>query len=374
MSFLNYPNHNGEVKMTTEHNPYKQLAERLDTLPNGFPSTEDGSELKLLAKLFSSEEAGLASQLRIMLESSSQISERLGLEHTPTREMLKSMARRGLIRAGKIDDGLGYGLLPFVVGIYENQLNKLDEELARLFEDYYQSSFPKVLVVQPSIHRVVPVGESIKMGMQVAPYESAVGIIEQSQSWGVQDCICRVQTRLIGKPCKHPVDMCMVMSPVPDAFANSQDIKSLTKDEAYATLRRADQAGLVHSVSNNQRGGWYICNCCTCSCGILRGMAELGIANVVASSAFINTVDEALCNACSLCVESCQFDALTVELVAIVNGTRCVGCGVCVNTCPDHALIMVRRPDEEIKPVPVNLVDWGLQRARERGIDLTPLM
>jgi ferredoxin len=374
MSFLNYPNHNGEVNMDIEHNPYKQLAERLDTLPNGYPSTTDNSELRLLAKLFSPEEANLASQLRIMLESSTQIAERLGLEHTPTRQMLKNMARRGLIRAGKKDDGLGYGLLPFVVGIYENQLSNLDEELARLFEDYYQSSFPQVLTVQPAIHRVIPVGESIKMDMVVAPYESAAGILEQAQSWGVQDCICRVQTRLIGKPCEHPVDMCMVMSPVPDAFINSQEITSLTKEEAYATLHRADLAGLVHSVSNNQHGDWYICNCCTCSCGILRGMAELGIANVVASSAFINTVDETLCNACGLCVESCQFDALTVDMVAIVNKTRCVGCGVCVNTCPDHALVLVRRPEEEVKPVPVNLVDWGMQRARDRGIDLTPLL
>jgi ferredoxin len=360
--------------MNEEFLPYKRLAERLDTLPNGFPPTEDGSDLRLLAKIFTPDEATLAAQLRIGLESSTQIAERLGLDHTPTRQTLKSMARRGLIRAGKIENGIGFGLLPFVVGIYENQLGNIDEELARLFEDYYQSSFPKVLTVQPAIHRVVPVGESIKMNMQVAPYESAAGIIEQAQSWGVQDCICRVQTRLIGKPCNHPVDVCMVMSPIPDAFTNIKEIKALTKEEAYATLHRADLAGLVHSVSNNQRGDWYICNCCTCSCGILRGMAELGIANVVASSAFINVVDEELCNACGLCVESCQFAALTVENIAIVNEIRCVGCGVCVNTCPDHALALIRRPQDEVKPVPVNLADWSKQRAKDRGIDFTPLL
>lgn len=374
MSSNDYPKSNGEVHMTTASNPYKRLAERLDSLPNGFPPTDDGSELRLLAKLFTPEEANLASQLRIMLETSNQIAERLGLEHNPTRQMLKSMARRGLIRAGKIDDGLGYGLLPFVVGIYEYQIGNLDEELARLFEDYYQRSFTRVLTVQPAFHRVIPVGESIKTNMQVAPFESAVGIIEQAQSWGVQDCICRLQTALIGKPCKHPVDVCMIMSPVPDAFNNSQEIKTLTKEEAYAVLRRADQAGLVHSVSNNQKGVWYICNCCTCSCGILRGMAELGIANVVASSAFINTVDETLCNACGLCVENCQFDALTVGDIAVVDRIRCVGCGVCVNACPDHALVLVRRPEEEIKPVPVSIIEWGLQRAEQRGIDLIPLL
>ena len=131
--------------MNSEQNPYERLAKTLDTLPNGFPPTSDGSELRLLAKLYTPEEADLASQLHIMLETSTKIAERLGLEHTPTRNMLKDMARRGLIRAGKKDDGLGYGLLPFVVGIYENQLGILDEELAKLFEDYYQNSFPQVL-------------------------------------------------------------------------------------------------------------------------------------------------------------------------------------------------------------------------------------
>ena len=358
----------------TEHNPYKQLAERLDNLPNGFPPTDDGSELRILAALFSPQEADLAAKLRMTLETAEQIAGRLGLDYDTTRQMLKSMAKRGLIKAGKTDGGLGYGLLPFVVGIYENQLDNFTEKFARLFEDYYQRSFARALVVQPAFHRVIPVGESIKMNMQVAPFESAVGVIEQAQSWGVQDCICRIQTAYIGKPCKHPVDVCMVFNPAPDAFISSKEIKPLTKEGAYAVLQRADQAGLVHSVSNNQQGNWYICNCCTCSCGILRGMAELGIANVVASSAFINTVDETLCNACGLCVENCQFNALTVGDVAIVNGTRCVGCGVCVNACPDHALILIRRPEEEIKPVPVSISDWGRQRAKERGIDLSSLL
>ena len=354
---------------------YKKLAERLDSLPNGFPPTEDGAELLLLARLFTPEEANLAAQLLIKLETAEQVASRLGLEYEPTRQMLKSMRRKGLIEAGKTDGGLGYGLLPFVVGIYENQAGDLlDAELARLFEDYYQRSFSDVLSVKPAIHRVVPVGESIKMDLQVAPYESAAGIIENAKSWAVLDCICRKQTALIGRPCKHPVDVCMAMSSVPDAFHTTDELKALTKEEAYAVLRRADQAGLVHSVSNNQEGTWYICNCCTCSCGILRGMAELGIANVVASSAFINSVDEELCNACGLCVESCQFNALSVGDTAVVNETRCVGCGVCVNTCPDHALVLVRRAEEDIKPVPVSYEDWGKQRAADRGIDLSSLL
>lgn len=360
--------------MNTEHDPYKKLAERLDNLPSGFPPTDDGSELRLLAELFSPEEAELASQLRMKLETAAQISERLGLEYGPTRAMLKNMVRKGLIKAGETEGGLGFGLMSFVVGIYENQLGNYNQELAQLFNNYYQQAFAKVLSVQPAFHRVVPVGESIKNNMQVAPYETAAGVIETAQSWGVMDCICRLESAYVGRKCNHPVDVCMVFSSIPDAFSDSKEIKALTKDGAYATLKRADEAGLVHCISNNLRGDYYICNCCTCACGILRGMAQLGIANVVASSAFVNTVNEDQCTGCGLCVDYCQFNALSVDGTAHVNRTKCVGCGVCVSSCSDQAFILVRRPDEEIKPIPASKSDWGRQRAQERGIDISSLL
>ncbi len=360
--------------MTESHNPYKKLAERLDNMPNGFPPTDDGSELKVLAALFSPEEAELAAQLRMSLETAEQIAKRLGREYGPTRERLKAMAKKGLIKAGKAEAGFGYGLLPFVVGIYENQLGNFSKEFAEIFEAYYQRAFAQALKIQPAFHRVVPVGESIKMNMQVAPYETAAGVIETAQSWGVTDCLCRVEAAYVGKKCNHPVDVCMVFSPSPDAFSNSGEIKALTKEGAYATLKRADEAGLVHCVSNNQRGDYYICNCCTCACGILRGIAELGIANAVASSVFVNTVDEESCTACGLCVEQCQFEALSVDGVAHVNRTKCIGCGVCVNTCADRALVLVRRPEEEIKPIPASKSEWGRLRAKERGIDLSSVL
>jgi len=360
--------------MNTINNPFKRLAERLDNLPNGFPPTEDGAELRLLEAIFSAEEANLASQLRLKLETAENIADRLGLDYQATRGLLKAMAKKGLIRAGKTEGGFGYGLLPFVVGIYENQIGNFNKEMALLFEAYYQQTFTRVLAVQPAFHRVVPVGESIKLNMQVAPYESAAGVIESAQSWGVMDCICRLETAYVGKKCHHPVDVCMVFSSAPEAFADSKEIKALTKEGAYTTLKRADEAGLVHCVSNNQRGGYYICNCCTCACGILRGMSEMGIANTVASSAFVNTVNEDNCTACGLCVDYCQFNALTMEDVAQVNRTKCVGCGVCVSQCADQALILVRRPEEEIKPVPANILEWGWQRAMERGIDLSSII
>ncbi len=348
---------------------YKSLAERLNALPNGFPPTDDGRELKLLAKLYTPEEAGLAAQLSPSLETVEEIAARTGREAAVLRDQLKGMSRRGLIEAGRRDDALGFKLMPFVVGIYEMQVGTMDAELARLFEDYFQSGFGKMLNVKPQFHRVIPVNETVRNTMEVRPFESASEIVNAMQSWGVLDCICRKQKALIGQACEHPIDVCMAMSPKPNAFENSPVIRALTHDGAMGTLRRAAEAGLVHSVSNSADGLHYICNCCTCSCGILRGMAELGIANVVASSAFVNLVDEAICNGCEDCIKACQFNALSMDgLFAKVEAVRCTGCGVCVLACSTGALGLVRRPEDEVKPIPQTHADWGAQRIAERGL------
>jgi len=355
-------------------NPYKALAERLDALPNGFPPTGDGVELRLLAHIFTPEEAALAAQLRLTLETPAHIAARLGGDAKVLRKQLKEMVRRGLITAGRTDAGLGYGLMPFVVGIYEMQVQTIDAEFARLFEDYYHQAFGKIATITPQIHRVVPVEQSVRVDMEVRPFESAAGIVAQAKAWGVMDCLCRKQQSLIGQPCEHPVDVCMILSTTPGAFDQSTTVRALTQEDAMATLRRAAEAGLVHSVSNNQQGMWYICNCCTCACGLLRGMADLGLANVIARSAFVNQVDEDACIGCGACVEKCQFGALFVDSVAHVDAMRCVGCGVCTVACPVGALSMVRRPEEEVLPPPVTERDWMAARATARGLDLNAVL
>jgi len=151
-------------------NPYKLLAERLDALPNGFPPTDDGAELRLLAKLFAPEEAALAAQLRLKPETPAQIAARIGGDPGALRKTLKEMALRGLIGAERAEGGLGYRLMPFVVGIYEMQFSTLDAELARLFEDYYRQAFGKALSMRPPVHRVISVGESVRMDMEVQPF------------------------------------------------------------------------------------------------------------------------------------------------------------------------------------------------------------
>jgi formate hydrogenlyase subunit 6/NADH:ubiquinone oxidoreductase subunit I len=357
-----------------EASSYKRLARRLDALPNGFPATNDGAELRLLAYLFTPEEAELAAQLRLTLETAPEIAARIGKEPRALRKQLKGMVRKGLISAGRAEGGLGYAIMPFAVGFYEEQVDRIDGEFAHLFEEYYQQALAPALAISPQLHRVVPVGKSLNGEVEVQPYESVADIVANTKAWGVLDCICRKQKALIGDPCEHPVEVCMTFSEVPGAFDQDSTVRALTQKEALETLHRAAEAGLVHSVSNAQEGTWYVCNCCTCSCAILRGMADLGVANVVARSAFVNQVDEEACVACGLCVESCPFDALSVDDVARVDGVRCVGCGVCTLVCPEEALGLVRRPEDEVLPPPVTEDEWRAERAAARGIELDAVL
>lgn len=353
---------------------YKQLARLLDTIPNGFPATKSGVELKLLSRLFTPEQAALALQLRLVPESVEQIAGRTDEDPEMVKARLEAMVERGLIRVKERQGRVSYGLIPFVVGIYEEQLVHLDEELARLFEEYYQQAFHELLTVKPPMQRVIPVEQSVSVDIEVMPYERASAMLGGARSWGVLDCICRTQKRLLGQPCKHPVNVCMIFSRRPNVFDGSHGIRPVTREEALAVLRQAEEAGLVHTVGNTQREVYYICNCCTCSCAILRGVAEYGLLSAIAPSGFQARVDERLCPGCELCVERCQFGALSIaDGVCKVDERRCFGCGLCVEACEDGALSLVSRPAGQVKPPPPSMVEWMGERAASRGLDVQAL-
>ena len=355
---------------------YRQLAARLDALPKGFPATPDGLEMAVLAYLFTPEEAALVARLRLMPETPAILAARLGGDADALHATLKSLASRGLITAAHTEGGLGYAIRPFAVGFYKAQNTRLDTEFAQLVEAYIKQAFTSTLVEEPQFHRVIPIGETVPVSIDVQPTESAAAIVNQAQAWGVLDCICRKQKALIGMACQHPIEVCMVFRDVPGAFDHSDVIRALTREESLEMLHVAADAGLVHTVGNYQGPTTYICNCCTCSCVILRGIAELGMANVVARAAFESVVDPDLCISCETCLEWCQFDALALDAEGImaVDRRRCVGCGQCVLHCEEGALSLVRRPEDEIKPIPATVQDWQAQRAAARGRDLTDVL
>jgi ferredoxin len=355
---------------------YRKLAQRLDAIPNGFPATESGAELRLLTKIFTPGEAALAAVMRLTREPSADIAARAGADPDAAQRTLKEMARKGLIRARRREGKFSFGLMPFAVGLYEEQLPRMDAEMATLFEQYYQEAFGGGIARHtPPLMRVIPVEEAIPFNLEIFPYERASELLESAQAWGVRDCICRVQQRLIGKECDYPVEICLVFAPVEGVFDRSEVDRAITKEEALRLLREAEALGLVHSTGNYRDGRNYICNCCTCCCGILRGVVEFDVPTAITHSDFYAVVDAEACIGCGDCVERCPFEALSAPGdICEVDYARCVGCGVCAVACSTGSLHLERRPQGEVPALPSDIDAWMVQRAEERGISIAAVL
>src|SRR5512139_1684563 len=76
---------------------YKKLARQLDDMPGGFPSTENGIELRILRRLFTPEEAELWLALTLLPEEPAHVAKRIGLPEEETARRLEEMAKKGLI-------------------------------------------------------------------------------------------------------------------------------------------------------------------------------------------------------------------------------------------------------------------------------------
>jgi hypothetical protein len=109
---------------------YQRLAKKLDKLPQGFPATESGVELKILRKIFSPDDAEMTLRLKPIPETAEGIAGRLGKPHDEMRSTLDEMASRGQIAAMQWRGERRYSIAPFIVGIFEYQLPHMDRELA----------------------------------------------------------------------------------------------------------------------------------------------------------------------------------------------------------------------------------------------------
>jgi MinD superfamily P-loop ATPase len=113
----------------------------------------------------------------------------------------------------------------------------------------------------------------------------------------------------------------------------------------------------------------YMCNCCGCCCGILRGVTDFGIKNSVAVANYVASVDEGSCMGCGLCVERCQVKAVSLgDGVASIDRSMCIGCGLCATGCPvSAATIRLKTEGERVDP-PKDYRVWEDERLHNRGL------
>lgn len=344
---------------------YDRLADALDKLPNGFPRTSSNVEIRILKKIFTPDEASLAYQLSAEMESLEAIAHRLKLDVKEARTRFMDLAKRGLIWFDKQGKKPRFRLAPFIVGIYEAQLENMDHEFAHLLEQYMsEGGAVGIMSPHPALHRVIPAQSTLKSEW-ILPYDDVRTVLLASKAFSVRDCICRVQQNHVGRRCNFPLRNCLSFTSV-ERPPNPDDIP---QEEALAILTQAEEVGLVHTVSNVAKDFGYVCNCCGCCCGILRGITDWGIENSVAHANYYVTINPKTCTGCGTCRKRCQVGAISEkDGVSIVNLKRCIGCGLCVSGCPDDVAKLYPKPEDQIVPPPADYASWERERLLNRGL------
>jgi Pyruvate/2-oxoacid:ferredoxin oxidoreductase delta subunit len=199
------------------------------------------------------------------------------------------------------------------------------------------------------------------------PYEQLSTILDNHTKFGVANCICRQEQRLLGKDCGKPLEACLVFDGAAEYFAQSGRGRVITRAEADGLISLAEKTGLVLQPGNTRNPG-NICMCCGCCCGVLRGLKMRSNPASEVSTDFYARLDDSRCTGCKVCLKRCQMDALTVvDGKAQLDLNRCIGCGLCVSTCKPGALTLVRKEKSELPKLPANNIMLGIRMAQTHG-------
>ena len=191
-------------------------------------------------------------------------------------------------------------------------------ELAMFFE---RMTFLPLEKITP----LVPMGGS-GIGMHVIPVEKAISMenetadIEHISYWmkryeghlAVGICSCRYGRKKLDEGCADDYrDWCIGVGDMAEYLVETNRGHYITYDEALAILRKAEDHGFVHQITNIDGEGkiFAICNCNVKICNALRTSQLFNTPNM-SRSAYVAKVDPKNCVACGRCVEYCPAGAV----------------------------------------------------------------
>lgn len=175
---------------------------------------------------------------------------------------------------------------------------------------------------------------------EVLPFDIVSEMVRKEPIIALAECYCRRTKIIQGEGCGHPLETCLYFGDLALLQMEAGRARPITVEEALRVLTMSEEAGLVHNVHNAEGHIGALCNCCTCSCGVMKAILR-GQTYAGGPSRFVAAYRVERCAHCDTCVGVCPVKALTASDGAIqIDAVRCIGCGLCVYHCPHGALHM----------------------------------
>ena len=348
--------------------PYEKLRERMDDFGTGYPATESGVEIRILKKLFTEEEADLFVHLTPVLQTPEEAGKRLGREAEEIVELMNRMAQKGLLLRHQKGETIRFAPMPYVAGIFDLQVNTMDQELARAMDEYYDTELGRTpQSFKTPLFRTIPINKELVVQWPISPYEDVLEILENHDVFAVVPCVCRTWRKLSDKACEKPVETCLQLGSNAMHFVKQGIGRFISKEEAKEIVKSSEKTGLVLQPFNSQKVG-TICSCCGDCCGMLRSLKKQPVPAAAVRSNYYAVVDIEKCSGCETCLERCQMEAIEIaNEKAVIDLGRCIGCGLCVTTCETDAMSLSKKTDDQLYVPPKSITETYMRIAKERG-------
>lgn len=253
-------------------------------------------------------------------QTAAEISMACGKSVEKTEELLWNLAVAGVCFVAEKDGVDEYWLETWVPGVMEMMVNHKENvrkypQIAEAFEAYGRvrgAATAGMVPVGKGLMRVIPIEKTIEGETKRASYEEVSKYLNDNDYFCVADCSCRTAREAMDEGCGHlKEDMCIQMGDAAKYYVRTGRARKITREEAFEIIKRAEDNGLIHQITNTDGPGKIhaICNCCSCSCFALRSATMFLNTDMVRSN-YVSEIDEENCVACGECVSACPANAL----------------------------------------------------------------
>ena len=164
-----------------------------------------------------------------------------------------------------------------------------------------------------ALFRVVPVTSAIENESKKCSFEEAEYFIRKAgDSIAVAPCECRKMRAMIDEGTADiEGEWCINLGKYAESCIRVGKARRISQEEAIAKLRRAEELGYVHQISNidGTTESIFICNCSWDNCMGLKLAWYTASPNMCRSN-FIASVNPQNCVACGQCTEVCPVNAV----------------------------------------------------------------